>query len=301
MTGRSAGRWGLRTLRVRRALRIERGLHLARLRDGLAVLAIHLPWSDEELEAAIAAVVAVNAPADAAVRITVTRGAPVGRGLLPAGWRDLRPTVTVQAWRHVPPDGELLRRGVRLVTWSGRRDPGHPLAAVKTISRADHVHAKLEAQRARADDALTLTLDGHVAEATTSSVAILAGGRLLTPPLAAGILAGTTRDWLLRPEGAASLGLVAAEAWLTTADVMAAEEALLCSSVAGALPVVALDGAPIADGVRVVDRRLGRRAKIWTWPPERVPAAALGRRPRPRAGLVTVGAIGRPAPAGRRP
>jgi branched-chain amino acid aminotransferase len=236
------------TLRVRRGVAIELGLHLARLRGGLDALAIPLPWSDAELAAAIDAVVAANAPADAAVRLTVSRGAPSSRGLLPASWRDLRPTVVVQAWPHVPLAAAVLASGVRAIVATGRRDPTHPLATVKTISRADHVQAKLEAELAGADDAISLTLDGHVAEATTANVAIVIGSRVLTPPLAAGILAGTTRDWLLRPDGAATLGLVAVEAWFTPDDLLAADEALLCSSVAGFQPIVALDGAPVAGG-----------------------------------------------------
>ena len=246
------------TLRVRRGVAIEIGLHLARLREGLGIMAVPMPLSDGALAAAIAAVVAANAPADAAaadapsdaaVRVTVSRGAPLGRGLLPTGWRELAPTVVIQAWPHVPVAADVLARGVRAVIATGRRDPAHPLATVKTTSRADHVHAKLEAERAGADDAITLTTDGHVAEATTANVALVVGKRVLTPPLAAGILAGTTRDWLLRPEGAAALGLAAAEAWLMPADLLAADEVLLCSSVAGFLPLVALDGVPIGGGV----------------------------------------------------
>ena len=237
------------TLRVRRGVAIEIGLHLARLREGLGALAIPMPWRDDELGAAITAVVTANAPEDAAVRVTVSRGAPNGRGLLPAGWRELRPTVVIQAWPHVPLAEAILARGVRAVIASGRRDPAFPLATVKTTSRADHVHAKLEAELAGADDAITLTLDGHVAEATTANVSIVVGQRVLTPPLAAGILAGTTRDWLLRPEGAAALGLTATEAWFTTDDLLAADEALLCSSVAGFQPIVALDGAPVGGGL----------------------------------------------------
>jgi branched-chain amino acid aminotransferase len=237
------------TLRVRRGVAIELSLHLARLREGTGVLAIPMPWSDEALAAGVAEVVATNAPADAGVRITVSRGASTGRGLLPPGWRALRPTVVIQAWPHVPVAPEVLVRGARAVIASGRRDPSFPLASVKTTSRADHVLAKLEAELAGADDAITLTLDGHVAEATTANLAIVVGPRVLTPPLAAGILAGTTRDWLLRPEGAASLGLVAAEAWFTRDELLAADEALLCSSVAGFQPLVALDGAPIGGGV----------------------------------------------------
>jgi branched-chain amino acid aminotransferase len=237
------------TLRVRRGVAIEGSLHLARLREGMEILAFPMPWSDAELAGGIAAVVSANAPADAAVRITVSRGAPSGRGLLPPGWRDLRPTVVIQAWPHAPVPDEILARGVRAVVASGRRDPAFPLASVKTTSRADHVHARLEAELVGADDAITLTLDGHVAEATTANVAIVVGARVLTPPLAAGILAGTTRDWLLRPEGAASLGLAAAEAWFTPDDLVAADEALLCSSVAGFQPIVSLDGTRIGGGV----------------------------------------------------
>ncbi len=237
------------TLRVRHGIAIELDLHLRRLRDGLGVLGINLPANDGDLAAAIEAVVVANAPADAAVRLTVSRGAPTSRGILPAGWRDLAPTIVVQAWPYVPVPEAVLARGVRAIVSSGRRDPSHPLATVKTTSRADHVHAKLEAELAGADDAITLTLDGHVAEATTANVAIIVGERILTPPLAAGILAGTTRDWLLRPEGAPALGLAAAEAWLTPDDLRAADEALLCSSVAGFQPLVALDGTPIAGGV----------------------------------------------------
>ena len=64
------------TLRVRRGVAIEIELHLARLREGMEILAIPMPRSDEELLGAIRAVVAANAPEDAAVRITVSRGAP---------------------------------------------------------------------------------------------------------------------------------------------------------------------------------------------------------------------------------
>ena len=56
-----------------------------------------------------------------------------------------------------------------------RRDPANPLAALKTTSRADYVFARLEARRAGADDALFLTIDGHLSEATTANVFLVRG------------------------------------------------------------------------------------------------------------------------------
>jgi branched-chain amino acid aminotransferase len=236
------------TLRVRRGVPIELDGHLRRLHAGLAALEIRLAWSDADVADAIAATVAVNAPGDAAVRVTVSRGAPSTRGLLPTGWRDVRATLVVQAWRNPGVPAEFLERGVRAIVSSARRDPASPLAGVKTVSRAEYVWTKLEADRAGVDDAISLTLDGHVAEATTANLALVMGDALRTPPLATGVLAGTTRDWLLGADGAAAIGLAVGEAAFGVEELLGADEAILCSSVAGVVPLVEVDGRPVGDG-----------------------------------------------------
>ena len=236
------------TLRVRRGVPIELDGHLRRLHAGLAALEIRLAWSDADVADAIAATVAVNAPGDAAVRVTVSRGAPSTRGLLPTGWRDVRATLVVQAWRNPGVPAVFLERGVRAIVSSARRDPASPLAGVKTVSRAEYVWTKLEADRAGVDDAISLTLDGHVAEATTANLALVMGDALRTPPLATGVLAGTTRDWLLGADGAAAVGLAVGEAAFGVEELLGADEAILCSSVAGVVPLVEVDGRPVGDG-----------------------------------------------------
>jgi branched-chain amino acid aminotransferase len=236
------------TLRVRRGVPIELDGHLRRLHAGLDTLTIRLDWSDAEIAAAIAETVARNAPADAAVRVTVSRGAPESRGLLPAGWRDGHATLVVQAWPNAGVPAQVLERGLCAIVSTARRDPSSPLAGVKTVSRAEYVWAKLEADRAGVDDAISLTLDGHVAEATTASLAVVMGSVLRTPPLSTGVLAGTTRDWLLSADGAAAIGLDTGEAAFGLDELLGADEAILCSSVAGILPLVEVDGRPIGEG-----------------------------------------------------
>ena len=254
------------TARARRGVVIELDEHLDRLRQGCLALGLNLTVSDDQLVDGIAALLAVegldgaNEPAgDAAIRITVSRGPLERRGLLPAGFQDLVATVAIQGWPYAPAAAELLERGVRAITSMIRRDPGSPLSGVKTTSRADYVFARLEAARAGADDALFLTLDGRLSEATAANLFVVAGQTLATPPLSAAILAGTTRTWLIAQ--AERLGLALAEVDLRPAELLAADEAFLTGSVAGIVPIVSLDGRPIGKGVPGPRTRILRLAR----------------------------------------
>jgi branched-chain amino acid aminotransferase len=238
------------TLRARAGHPTELAEHLARLRRSAAGLDIELAGSLEaQVTAGVASLLAADdldgPDGDASIRITVSRGTSAGRGLLPPERPEA--TVVIQAWPVLPPPPDHLERGLNLIVSAVRRDPENPLVGLKTTSRADYVYARLEARRAGGDDALFLTTDGHLSEATSANIFLVRGGELATPALECAILAGTTRTWILR--WAASAGLRPLEAWLVTADLATADEAFLCSSVAGILPVTRLDGATIGSGL----------------------------------------------------
>ena len=183
---------------------------------------------------------------DASVRITVSRGA-VPRSRPAAARRDRRGRRSrSRPGRSSPPPAGHLERGLHLVASAVRRDPANPLATLKTTSRADYVYARLEARRAGADDALFLTIDGHLSEGTTANIFLVRRAaddvvELATPSLDCAILPGTTRSWLLAWARArrASAGRGPAHA---AADLAAADEAFLSSSVAGVLPVTRVRG-----------------------------------------------------------
>lgn len=247
------------TLRARGGRPTELEEHLERLRRSAGGLDIELaPGTEARIAAGIGSLLEAEGLAgpegDASIRITVSRGAITARGLLPV--EQVAPTVVIQAWPVPPPPADHLERGLHLVASSVRRDPENPLSALKTTSRADYVYARLEARRAGADDALFLTVDGHLSEATSANVFIVrgsahgsAGGgpELATPALGCAILPGTTRTWLLG--WASEVGLTPLEGWLTAADLADADEAFLCSSVAGVLPVTRFEGRPVGAGV----------------------------------------------------
>jgi branched-subunit amino acid aminotransferase/4-amino-4-deoxychorismate lyase len=244
------------TLRARGGHPTELAEHITRLRRSATGLDIALPDDIElQLIAGIAELLAADGfdgpTGDASLRITVSRGAFRGRGLLPPD-EVVRPTIAIQAWPIVATPAGHLDGGLHLIVSAVRRDPANPLATLKTVSRADYVYARLEARRAGADDALFLTVDGYLSEGTTSNIFLVrraADGalELATPSLDCAILPGTTRSWLLG--WGARVGLRPIEARLEPSTLATAEEAFLSSSVAGVLPVTRFAGEAIGTGL----------------------------------------------------
>lgn len=122
------------------------------------------------------------------------------------------------------------------------------LGGVKSTSYAVNMASLREAHGLGADDAVWLSSDGWVLEAPTSTVVALVAGELVTPPVASGILPGTTLAAVreLAP---------VTERPVSAAELAAADEVALLSSVRGVAPVVRLDGrelglGPVATGLR---------------------------------------------------
>ena len=186
------------TLRARGGRLTELAEHAARLQRSADGLGIELPDDVEGVLArgiadVLAAELLDGADGDASVRVTVSRGSWRSRGLLPPRDERLTATIVIQAWPVTPPPADHLSRGLSLVASSVRRDPENPIVTLKTTSRADYVYARLEARRAGADDALFLTISGHLSEATTANVFLVrtaADGmvELATPSLDCAIL-----------------------------------------------------------------------------------------------------------------
>ena len=244
------------TLRARAGRSTELAEHVARLRGSARGLDIALPDDIAALLAdGIAELLAADGldgpDGDASIRITVTRGRFRGRGLVPPD-EAVEPTIAIQAWPVLPAPPAHIEGGMHLVTSAIRRDPRNPLVRLKTTSRAEYVYARLEARRAGADDALFLTTDGALSEATTANIFIVRRAasdgalELATPSLECAILAGTTRSWLLG--WAARNGLRPIEGRLSARDLAIADEAFVSSSVAGILPVTRFDGRSVGDG-----------------------------------------------------
>ena len=85
-----------------------------------------------------------------------------------------------------------------------------------------------------------LNLQGNVTECAMSNLFAVSSGRVLTPPLSAGILDGITREHVLSLCQRACIPC--SEEELTPEDLLAAAECFLTSTTRELLPVVEIDG-----------------------------------------------------------
>ena len=163
--------------------------HLSRLEEGCRIL--HLPSPDRSMiHAALGRLAAANSLTDGSVRLTLTRG-PGPRGLTPPATPHTTLLITTApSPSHAP-------HPVRLHISAQRRDRQAVLNRVKSLNALPSILARMEAQEQGADDALWLTHEGEIAEATAASFLALLDGQIITPPLSAGILPGISRARLL--------------------------------------------------------------------------------------------------------
>lgn len=241
--------------------------HIERLRHSAAGIHLQVPWSDPELDEAIGRTVAAvqgDAGRDLYLRVVVTRGAgPIG---LDPALAD-RPSLIVIALPYVPLPPEAATEGVAVRIASIRRTSQDALApSLKTGNYLNNVMALREARAAGAFEALMLNSRGDLAEATTSNVFLVHGGRVRTPAASSGILPGVTRALVL--EVLCGAGIPAEETTLGPEDLASADEAFLTSTLKDVVPVTTVDGRPVGDGrVGPVTSRIAElyRERVGRW------------------------------------
>ncbi len=223
---------------------VDLGPHLDRLARSAGSIALPLP-PRADIERAVAATLAAAGNPDSYIRIVITRGA--GEIGLDISLADRSRTVVIVKPLELPA-ARLYRDGAPI--WIVDVQRVHRRAvdpAVKSGNYLNNILALAEARQAGAYEAIMCDSRGRIAEGSTSNLFIVRGGRLATPHLEVGLLAGITRQTVMQL--AAGAGLPVDEAELVPDDVRGADEAFLTSSVRGVMPVGTVDGRPLGSGV----------------------------------------------------
>ncbi|MBU0552929.1 aminotransferase class IV [Myxococcota bacterium] len=212
--------------------------HRARLWRSARALCIPLDALDpSHLYAQMQATLAQADWGESSIRVIITRGEgePAwGAG----GFGQARWIIIVEPLRR--PDPALYAQGCVLKTFGvARGDRGGLDPRIKSSNKLVAVMAIADAQAAGAHEALRVDPLGRILEGATSTFFLVRGGVLLTPPIAVGILEGITRAKVI--ELAQRLGVPFEEVELHIDDLPSADEAFICSSIRGVLPVRQID------------------------------------------------------------
>jgi branched-subunit amino acid aminotransferase/4-amino-4-deoxychorismate lyase len=224
--GLVAGDGVFETIKVNGGVPFALSRHLARLARSATGLGLPEPDLSAIRDGAYAVIEAAGRPVLARMRITVTGGmGPLGSE------RSASPlTAIVALGDQAPPAASC---DVVVVPWP--RNTHGALAGLKTTSYAENVRALAYAAENGGSEAIFANTEGNLCEGTGSNVFLVTGGRLCTPPLSAGCLAGVTRALVLEWVGGT-------EEDLPAGALAEADEAFLTGTTRDVQPIRCVDG-----------------------------------------------------------
>ena len=237
--------------------------HLTRLDRSAAKIGITSPIAAADLALEVRRAVRAARNDESYVRVTITRGTgPLG--LDPALARDPLRVILVEPLSPLP--AALYRNGVRAITTRLDR-PADSAPGAKITNYLASLLAVQSAKAQGAHEALLLDARGDVIEGATSNVFVVRDGALVTPPEAAGILAGITRAQVIDVAEELAISV----RFETFPPSIPAQEAFLTSSLRELLPLVQIDAHAIGDArpglvTRAIHAALRRRVGLGAEP-----------------------------------
>lgn len=213
------------TLVARQSHPVAAGEHWRRLLNSCTKAGLEAP-SENLFQEALQAVIKANHLHDARLRVTLTRGEnPPGSSSL-ANQTFLATAVPLKPWPPV--------ERVCLAPWT--RNENGALCGIKSLSYAENLLAIAQARSLDCGEALLANTRGELCEGSGSNVFLVIAGRLTTPPLSSGCLAGVTRALVI--EACQREGIAVSEEPIPLAWLHECEELFLTSSTRDVHPVV---------------------------------------------------------------
>jgi branched-chain amino acid aminotransferase len=219
--------------------------HIARLVNSAGVLGIRESLESEKLEMGVSRTLKANGFDDARIRLTVTAGEG-GRSI--AAPVSGKVTIIITVEDLIVPSTEVYSKGLRTSIVSVRRNAQSPICHLKALGYLENLLAHAEAIDNGSDEAILLNGDGFVAECSASNIFVVDAGKIITPPIEAGILPGITRGVVI--ELAAQLGIKLTQEAVSVEMLLNAEEVFITNSVIEIMPIYLVDGGMVGAGAR---------------------------------------------------
>jgi len=209
--------------------------HFDRLRRSANIMRFNLPHTTEELVNLTIEVLRRNQfKSDVYIRpLLFTASEEIGVRLHNIGHSFL--IYAIPFGNYVEIEGGLR---CMVSTWRRVPDQSLPARAKVTGAYAQSALAKSEANEAGYDEAIVLTVDGHVSEGSAENLFMIKDGAFVTPPVTDDILEGVTRTLLI--------GLIKRS--IDRTELYTCDELLLCGTGAQVAPVIEVDRRTVGNG-----------------------------------------------------
>jgi branched-chain amino acid aminotransferase len=218
--------------------------HLRRLYDSAHIVMMEIPWKQEQLEQASVEVMRTNRLAEGYIRPV----AFFGYGQMGVGAQN-PVQVAIAAWpwsAYLGEDG--LKNGIRakISSFTRMHVNVNMVRAKVTGQYVNSFLATREAALAGYQEAILLDTEGYVAEGAGENIYMVKDGVLTTPPLSSAVLAGITRDSILKI--ARDSGIAVREDRFTRDTMYLADEVFMTGTAAEVTPVREVDNRRIGAG-----------------------------------------------------
>jgi branched-chain amino acid aminotransferase len=222
--------------------------HMRRLLDSAKIYRIELPYSVEQLCDAMLELIRVNKLDSCYIRPLVLRG--YGNvGVLPTKDNPIETYLACWEWgKYLGP--EALAHGVDVCVSSWTRIAPNTLPALAKAG-ANYMNSQLIRMEAHLNgyaEGIALDQAGYVSEGSGENVFVVRDGKIYTPPLAASVLPGITRDTVLQL--AAALGIPIVESPIPREMLYIADEVFFTGTAAEVTPVRSVDKINVGAGKR---------------------------------------------------
>lgn len=218
--------------------------HIRRMFDGLKILTMKSPCTEDQLFDACIKTVEINGLKECYIRPIMFCG-DGAMGLYATN--PTRASVVVWPWGAYLGDGAL-DKGIRAkVSSFTRHHVNVGMVQGKIIGQyVSSILAKREVIHSGYDEAIMLDVNGYVAEASGENIFAVRDGVIRTPPMSSPILAGITRDSVIRI--AKDMGLDLREETFTRDFLYLCDEVFFTGTAAEVTPVREIDDREINDG-----------------------------------------------------
>jgi len=221
--------------------------HIRRLYDSCKIYRMEVPFAFEDFMQACLDTVSANDFEDCYLRPLVYRGFH-SLGVFP-GACPVDAMIAAWKWgKYLGPEAIEQGVDVRVSSWTRMAPNTFPALAKATANYMNSILIRQEASVDNYSEGIALDVNGYVSECSGENIFVVRDGRIGTPPLGASVLAGITRNSVMKISR--DLGFEVVETLIPREALYIADEVFFTGTAAEVTPIRSIDRIKIGTGKR---------------------------------------------------